>query len=265
MSASMFDHVDIAVSDLDASRAFYTLALGEQTAGHEWAEWGDFGIIEVDADHPAHRAPAHRLRRREPRGRRRVVAAHGRRRLPKRRRAGPAPAVQRHLLRRLRPRSRRQLGRGRPPPPKPHGRDGPPLAADDRPRRDAALLRGGRARGRHPARARRAGASRLHRRRRLVHVRPRRGADEARAPRLRRRGPRAGRGVPPAGDSPPGSRTTARRASARSTTPATTARSCSTPSETTSRPSSTTAASANLVREFPGLGRRGGAREPPLR
>ena len=48
----MFDHVDIAVSDLEASRAFYTLALGEQTAGHEWAEWGDFGIIEVDADHP---------------------------------------------------------------------------------------------------------------------------------------------------------------------------------------------------------------------
>ncbi len=51
MHEAVFDHVDIAVSDLDASRAFYTLALGEPTAGHEWIEWGDFGITPVDDQH----------------------------------------------------------------------------------------------------------------------------------------------------------------------------------------------------------------------
>ena len=48
----MFDHLDIGVSDLDASRAFYTLALGEPTAVHEWVEWGAFGITPADAEHP---------------------------------------------------------------------------------------------------------------------------------------------------------------------------------------------------------------------
>ncbi len=48
----IFDHVDIAVSDLDASRAFYTAAFGEPTYDDEWLEWGDFGIIPVDGEHP---------------------------------------------------------------------------------------------------------------------------------------------------------------------------------------------------------------------
>ncbi len=48
----VFDHVDIGVSDLDASRRFYELALGKPTAEHEWIEWGEFGITPVDGDHP---------------------------------------------------------------------------------------------------------------------------------------------------------------------------------------------------------------------
>jgi catechol 2,3-dioxygenase-like lactoylglutathione lyase family enzyme len=48
----VFDHLDIAVSDLAASRRFYTLALGEPDAVHEWIEWGEFGITPVSADHP---------------------------------------------------------------------------------------------------------------------------------------------------------------------------------------------------------------------
>jgi len=52
----VFDHLDIAVSDLEASRRFYSLALGdatpEPTAANEWLEWGDFGITPVTDDHP---------------------------------------------------------------------------------------------------------------------------------------------------------------------------------------------------------------------
>ena len=48
----MFDHVAIAVSDVDASRRFYTHALGEPTADDEWLEWGDFCIGPVDDQHP---------------------------------------------------------------------------------------------------------------------------------------------------------------------------------------------------------------------
>ena len=47
----MFDHLDITVSDIDASRAFYGRALGEPTADREWIEWGDFGMQPIDADH----------------------------------------------------------------------------------------------------------------------------------------------------------------------------------------------------------------------
>jgi len=47
----MFDHLDIAVGDFDASRAFYVRALGVPTAEREWVEWGDFGIQPTDADH----------------------------------------------------------------------------------------------------------------------------------------------------------------------------------------------------------------------
>ena len=47
----MFDHLDIAVADGEASRAFYVRALGEPTADQEWVEWGDFGIRLADAEH----------------------------------------------------------------------------------------------------------------------------------------------------------------------------------------------------------------------
>ena len=49
---AVFDHVDITVSDLAASRAFYHEALGLPTVEGEWVEWGDFGIQPVDDEHP---------------------------------------------------------------------------------------------------------------------------------------------------------------------------------------------------------------------
>jgi catechol 2,3-dioxygenase-like lactoylglutathione lyase family enzyme len=48
----VFDHVDITVSGLAASRAFYGEALGLPTFEGEWIEWGDFGIQPVDEQHP---------------------------------------------------------------------------------------------------------------------------------------------------------------------------------------------------------------------
>jgi catechol 2,3-dioxygenase-like lactoylglutathione lyase family enzyme len=52
----MLDHVDIRVSDLDASRRFYTTVLGEPSYAEEgFEEWQDFGIVETDADHPVTR------------------------------------------------------------------------------------------------------------------------------------------------------------------------------------------------------------------
>jgi catechol 2,3-dioxygenase-like lactoylglutathione lyase family enzyme len=50
--SAVFDHVDITVSDLAASRAFYHEALGLPTVEGEWIEWGDFGIQSVDDTHP---------------------------------------------------------------------------------------------------------------------------------------------------------------------------------------------------------------------
>jgi catechol 2,3-dioxygenase-like lactoylglutathione lyase family enzyme len=49
----MFDHVTVRVSDLDASRRFYELALGEPThAGEQFVEWDAFGISHVRAERP---------------------------------------------------------------------------------------------------------------------------------------------------------------------------------------------------------------------
>jgi catechol 2,3-dioxygenase-like lactoylglutathione lyase family enzyme len=48
----VFDHVDITVSDLAASRAFYVEALGLPASEGECIEWGDFGIQPVDEQHP---------------------------------------------------------------------------------------------------------------------------------------------------------------------------------------------------------------------
>jgi catechol 2,3-dioxygenase-like lactoylglutathione lyase family enzyme len=47
----VFDHVEIHVADLAASRAFYGEALGLPTMDGEVVEWGDFGILAVDAEH----------------------------------------------------------------------------------------------------------------------------------------------------------------------------------------------------------------------
>jgi catechol 2,3-dioxygenase-like lactoylglutathione lyase family enzyme len=51
----VFDHVNIAVSDLAASRRFYTEALGLPTHDAEFVEWGDFGVERVDDEHPLSR------------------------------------------------------------------------------------------------------------------------------------------------------------------------------------------------------------------
>ncbi|MFL5953152.1 MAG: VOC family protein [Gaiellaceae bacterium] len=49
----MFDHVTIRVSDLDASRRFYELALGEPTHDTEhFIEWDDFGIAQMSDERP---------------------------------------------------------------------------------------------------------------------------------------------------------------------------------------------------------------------
>lgn len=48
----MFDHVGISVSDLAASRAFYSEALGLPDVDGDFVEWGDFGILSVDEEHP---------------------------------------------------------------------------------------------------------------------------------------------------------------------------------------------------------------------
>jgi catechol 2,3-dioxygenase-like lactoylglutathione lyase family enzyme len=47
---AVFDHVDIRVSDLAASRSFYTEALGLPTLEGEWIEWGDFGVVAAESD-----------------------------------------------------------------------------------------------------------------------------------------------------------------------------------------------------------------------
>jgi catechol 2,3-dioxygenase-like lactoylglutathione lyase family enzyme len=44
----VFDHVEIRVSDLAASRAFYVEALGLPTHDGDLVEWGDFGVVPGD-------------------------------------------------------------------------------------------------------------------------------------------------------------------------------------------------------------------------
>jgi catechol 2,3-dioxygenase-like lactoylglutathione lyase family enzyme len=51
MRGGMFDHVDIHVSDLAASRRFYLETLGLPTDDGEYVAWGDFGIEECSAEH----------------------------------------------------------------------------------------------------------------------------------------------------------------------------------------------------------------------
>ena len=51
----MFDHVTIRVSDLAASKAFYSTALDREPEGEEFLEWDDFGIAPVEHDRPLSR------------------------------------------------------------------------------------------------------------------------------------------------------------------------------------------------------------------
>jgi catechol 2,3-dioxygenase-like lactoylglutathione lyase family enzyme len=48
----MFDHVTIRVSDLAASRAFYSVVLDREPEGEEFLEWDDFSIAPVEDDRP---------------------------------------------------------------------------------------------------------------------------------------------------------------------------------------------------------------------
>jgi catechol 2,3-dioxygenase-like lactoylglutathione lyase family enzyme len=50
--SGVFDHLEIHVSDLEASRRFYTLALGDPYVEPDILVWGDFGVTPVDDDHP---------------------------------------------------------------------------------------------------------------------------------------------------------------------------------------------------------------------
>jgi catechol 2,3-dioxygenase-like lactoylglutathione lyase family enzyme len=52
----MFDHVDIRVSDREASRRFYATVLGEPShVDDDYDEWREFGIVQTDGDHPVTR------------------------------------------------------------------------------------------------------------------------------------------------------------------------------------------------------------------
>jgi catechol 2,3-dioxygenase-like lactoylglutathione lyase family enzyme len=48
----MLDHVTIRVSDLAASRAFYSTVLGGEPEGDGFFEWEDFSIAPVETDRP---------------------------------------------------------------------------------------------------------------------------------------------------------------------------------------------------------------------
>jgi len=48
----MFDHVDIRVADLAASRAFYVEAFGLPDLDGEWIEWGDYGVVAASERDP---------------------------------------------------------------------------------------------------------------------------------------------------------------------------------------------------------------------
>jgi catechol 2,3-dioxygenase-like lactoylglutathione lyase family enzyme len=62
----MFDHVTIRVSDLAASKAFYSRVLAAEPKGDEFLEWDDFSIAPVEENRPLTRhlhvafaAPSH--------------------------------------------------------------------------------------------------------------------------------------------------------------------------------------------------------------
>lgn len=51
----MFDHVTIRVSDLEASRRFYSTILDREPQGEEFLEWDDFSIASLAEGHPVTR------------------------------------------------------------------------------------------------------------------------------------------------------------------------------------------------------------------
>jgi catechol 2,3-dioxygenase-like lactoylglutathione lyase family enzyme len=51
----MFDHVTLRVSDLEASRRFYTTLLQREPEGHEFLEWDEFGITQAGGEQPVTR------------------------------------------------------------------------------------------------------------------------------------------------------------------------------------------------------------------
>jgi catechol 2,3-dioxygenase-like lactoylglutathione lyase family enzyme len=53
----MLDHVDIRVSNRDASRRFYTTVFGDEPSysDEELDDWRNFSIVETDAEHPVTR------------------------------------------------------------------------------------------------------------------------------------------------------------------------------------------------------------------
>jgi catechol 2,3-dioxygenase-like lactoylglutathione lyase family enzyme len=108
----VFDHVTIRVSDLEASRRFYELALaqlgyGEPYRGDHFFEWEDLSISTAREDKPATRSLhlallARFLARRG----RLLVGGHDRRRPSRRRRARPAPDAKGSICARAMPRQR---------------------------------------------------------------------------------------------------------------------------------------------------------------
>ena len=244
----MFDHVTLRTVRPDASERFYD---DGAEAARDRADVQRRGprrvgrLLDRAGRRPgaAHPRPAHRVRRAEARARGRVLAGGHGGGLPRRRRARAAARVPGGLLRLVPARPGRQQRRGRPPRGDARaagtsttcGSASPTStlhgASTRRSRRTAASALGPDTR----ERAQFAGRERLVLRPggRSRHGEP--------APRVRRRRRRR-RSRPSTAPRPaPATATTARRASARSTTRATTARSCSTPTATTSRSSTTTA------------------------
>ena len=251
----VFDHVDIRVSDFDASDALlrHRPRRARQAAhGHGGRVRGVGRLLDPRRRAARDAAPARGLLR-PARARRRLPPRRRRGRLHQRRRArARGRQYYARVLRRLPPGPGRQQRRGRlrrrasassarsticgcgsptSPPPRASTRRSRPHAgfevAPPRPRA-------------HPAR----------RPRRLL-LAHRGRADRERPHRLPRR-QRRRRRLPRTPPSRPATGTTARPASARTITPATTAPSCSTPTATTSRSSITTAEAAPAPRRSPG-------------
>ena len=248
----MFDHVEIRVTDREASERFYATVLAplgvEQTTAGDWLASGT----------TSRSRPAATGKPRDARGCTSAFARprasevdefwqrrHGGR-LPRRRRAGRARRSTRPTT------TAASCSTPTATAPRPSTTAGAATAGHidhlwirvARRRGREALLRDHRAAtpacGWAPTRRTRAQFARGER---LVLARPRRHADRARAPRVPRDRRRDRRRLPPRGASAAGYRDNGAPGERPATTPATTAPSCSTPTATTSRSSTTTTTS----------------------